>query len=86
MRMKLEKSGLPNLCIKTGVYNAIDLGSIWGQSGVNILLAAFTPAYPQSVRTQSSHQYHFMLLRSIRVKAARKTLMKFTPFGQFHQR
>jgi hypothetical protein len=34
---------------------------------------------PISVRIQSSHQYLFMLLGSIRAKAAGKMLMKLTP-------
>ncbi len=41
--------------------------------------AAFTRADPESVKFQLSHQYHFMLLGSARVKALRKTLMKLTP-------
>jgi hypothetical protein len=31
---------------------------------INIFYAAFTRADPESVRTQSCHQYHFMLLGS----------------------
>jgi len=43
---------------------------------------AFTPVAPQSVRTQSSCQYLFMLSGSARAKAARRTLLKLTP-GNF---
>jgi len=50
-----------------------------GVNFINVLLAAFTRADPESVKFQLSHQYHFMLLGSARVKALRKTLMKLTP-------
>jgi len=34
---------------------------------------------------QSSQQFHLALLGPTSVKAARKTLVKLTPGGQFHQ-
>jgi hypothetical protein len=52
------------------------------QSGldfINVLRTAFTPVVPQSVRTQSSCQYLFMLLGPTSLKAVRRTLMKLTP-------
>ncbi len=44
---------------------------------------AFTPVAPQSIRTQSSCQYLFMLLGSTSVKAVHRTLMKLSP-GRGH--
>ncbi len=43
-----------------------------GVNFIMVLHAAFTLADPESVRTQSSNQYHFMLLVSASVKAACK--------------
>jgi hypothetical protein len=51
-------------------------------TGVNftiVLCTAFALVDSESVRTQSSCQYHFMLLRSTSIKAVRRTLMKSTP-------
>jgi len=42
------------------------------------LCAAFMPVAPQSVETESSHQYLSMLSGSIPAKAVRKMLMKLT--------
>jgi len=50
-----------------------------GLDFINVLRTAFTPVVPQSVRTQSSHQYLFTLLGPTSVKAVRRTLMKLTP-------
>jgi len=57
----------------------VDLGSI----SSTYLRAAFTPVAPQSVRTQSSCQYLFTLLKSARVKAVRRMLMKLSPRFDF---
>jgi len=46
---------------------------------IYMLRAAFTYAGPKSIKIQSSCQYLFALLESVRVKAARKKLMKLTP-------
>ncbi len=46
---------------------------------INVLLTAFTPVVPQSVRTQSSCQYLFTLLWPTSVKVVLRTLMKLTP-------
>ncbi len=54
-------------------------GSRSGLDFINVLRTAFTPVVPQSVRTQSSHQYLFTLLEPTSVKAVRRTLMKLTP-------
>jgi hypothetical protein len=43
-----------------------------GVNSINILRAAFTRSEPESVRTQSSHQYDFTLLGSAHIKAAQK--------------
>jgi len=37
------------------------------------------------MKIQSSHQYHFSLLGSVRVKAASKMLMIFTPWWMGHK-
>jgi len=37
-------------------------------------------ADPKSIKIQSSHQYLFALLGSMVIKAARKTLVKLTPY------
>ncbi len=37
------------------------------------------PVAPQSIRTQSSHQYLFTLFGSTHVKAVCRTLMKLSP-------
>jgi len=50
-----------------------------GVNFINVLRAAFMCADPESIRTQPTRQYHFTLLGSGRVNAARKTLMKLTP-------
>jgi len=50
-----------------------------GLDFINVLRTAFTPVVPQSIRTQSSCQYLFMLLGPTSVKAVRRTLMKLTP-------
>ncbi len=47
-----------------------------GSISSTYLRAAFIPVAPQSVRTQSSHQYLFTLLGSMCVKAVPRTLMK----------
>ena len=46
---------------------------------------AFTHVAPKSVRIQSSCKYLFMLLGSVCIKAACRTLMKLTPRGRFYQ-
>ena len=48
------------------------------------LCAAFTPVAPQSVRTQSSCQYLFTILRSTSVKPVRRMLMKLSPCVACH--
>jgi hypothetical protein len=50
-----------------------------GVNFINVQCTAFTHADPESVRTQSSRQYHFTLLGSEGVKAAQKTLVKLPP-------
>ncbi len=50
-----------------------------GVTFINVLPTAFALVDPESVRTQSSRQYHFTLLGSTSVKAVRRTLMKSTP-------
>ena len=50
---------------------------------INVLRTAFALVDPESVRTQSSHQYLFTLLGSTNVKAVRRTLMKLTPGVDF---
>jgi len=50
-----------------------------GSISSTYLHAAFTPTAPQSIRTQSSCQYLFMLSGSAHAKAAHRTLMKLTP-------
>jgi len=50
-----------------------------GLDFINVLRTAFAPVVPQSVRTQSSRQYLFMLLGPTSVKAVRRTLMKWRP-------
>jgi len=52
----------------------------------NILRAAFTRADPKSANKQLNLTVFFALLGSARVKAARRTLVKLTQVGQFHQR
>jgi len=42
------------------------------------LRAAFTHAYPKSVKIQSSYQYLFALLESASIKTALRKLMKLT--------
>ncbi len=54
-----------------------------GLDFINVLCTAFTPVVPQSVRTQSSCQYLFMLLGPTSVEAVRRTLMKLTPGGGY---
>ncbi len=54
-----------------------------GLDFINVLHTAFTPIAPQSVRTQSSCQYLFMLSGSMSVKAVRRTLMKLSPGLKF---
>jgi hypothetical protein len=46
---------------------------------IKVLHEAFMSADPESVKFQLSCQYLFTLLGYVRVKAAQKTLMKFTP-------
>jgi len=67
LRQLLMKSETVRYCKPTRL-----LGSI----SSTYLQAAFTPVAPQSVGTQSSRQYLFMLLGSMRVKAVRIMLMK----------
>jgi len=50
-----------------------------GLNFISIPRTAFMPVAPQSVRTQSSHQYLFTLLGPMSVKAVHRTLMKLTP-------
>ncbi len=57
-----------------------DLGSF----SPTYLCTTFTTVAPKSVRIWSSCQYHFMLLGSMRVKAACRMLMKLT--HRHHQR
>jgi len=45
----------------------------------NFLFAAFTHTDPKSTERQSSHQYLFTLLGSLRVRVAHRTVMKLTP-------
>jgi len=45
----------------------------------NILLAVFTPADPISIKKIDNLPVYFVLLKSLGIKAARRTLMKFTP-------
>ncbi len=47
-----------------------------GVNFINILCTDFTCADPKRIRTQSSRQYHFMLLGSARVKAVQKNVDK----------
>jgi hypothetical protein len=54
-----------------------------GLDFINVLRTAFTHVVPQSVRTQSSHQYLFTLLGPTSVKAVRRTLMKLSPGVNF---
>jgi len=49
-----------------------------GSISSTYLRAAFTPLAPQSVWTQSSRQYLFMLLGSARVKTVHRALMKLS--------
>ena len=49
-----------------------------GLDFTNVLHTAFTPVAPQSVRTQSSCKYLFMLSGSTSVKAVCRTLMKLS--------
>jgi len=53
--------------------------SIPGVNFINVFRTAFMPVAPQSVRTQSSRQYLFMLSGPTSVKVVRKMLMKSTP-------
>jgi len=50
-----------------------------GVDFINVLHTAFTYVASQSIRTQSSCQYLFMLLGSTCVKAVHRTLMKLSP-------
>ncbi len=50
-----------------------------GVNFINVLHAAFTLADPESVKFQLSCQYLFVVLGSVRVKAAQKMFMKLTP-------
>ncbi len=50
-----------------------------GVNIINVLSTAFTCADPESIRTQSSCQYHYTLLGSVCVKAVQKMFMKLTP-------
>jgi hypothetical protein len=50
---------------------------------INVLHTAFALVDPESVRTQSSHQYLLTLLGSTSVKAVRRMLMKSTPRVKF---
>ncbi len=50
---------------------------------INVLRTAFALVDPESVRTQSSHQYLLTLLGSTSVKAVRRMLMKSTPRVKF---
>jgi len=54
-----------------------------GVNFINVLWAAFTCAYPKSIRIQSNPQYLFVLLGSTCSKAAHRTLMKSTPWLNF---
>jgi hypothetical protein len=49
---------------------------------INVLRTAFALVDPESIRTQSSCQYHFTLLGSTSAKAVRRTLMKLTPVDE----
>jgi len=53
----------------------------WHQGSISLtyLCTAFKPVAPKRVGVQSNHRYHFTLLRSVGIKAARRMLMKLTP-------
>jgi len=50
----------------------------YGVDFTNVLLAAFTAEDPKNTKRWSSHQYLFVLLESLGVKAACKTFVKVT--------
>ena len=53
--------------------------AIWCQFHQRFTYSFCARRDPESVRTQSSHQYLFTLLGSTSVKAVRRTLMKLSP-------
>ncbi len=55
-------------------------------TGVNFLHAAFTLVDPKSVKILLSHQYLSMLLRSARIKAVRRTLVKLTTVQELEEK
>jgi len=59
-------------------HNSVFMGSI----SPKYLQADFTSADPKSAKRHSSHQWLFMLLGSMSVKAACKMLIKLTPCRQ----
>jgi len=67
------------ICARKSCLKNIDEINTSGVVFINILHTAFTPVATQSVRTQSSCQYLFMLLGATRVIAVRRTMMKLTP-------
>jgi len=54
-----------------------------GVNFINVILAAFTRANPESVQIQSSRQYHLRLLGSAHIKAVYRMLMKLSPGVNF---
>jgi len=78
-----KKSKLRNSILYEKDAHTILVKLTYGAHFINVLLTAFTPVAPQSVRTQSSCQNLFTLLGSTHIKAVHRTLMKSTPGVDF---